>query len=400
MKKVLFVTYGGGHVKIAIPVIKELKKRGYKISVLGLTASVLALQEEGIRYNGLRDYINLFDDKKLIYALGRKYIDANFIPQKGLEKEEILLYLGLNIYDLSLQMGSIEKAEVFFHKHGRKEFYPYHTMKKIIQHENPDVIFVTCSVRSEKAAAIIGNELQIPVVRVVDLLGDREDIPYQAKVCVINEIAKKNIIDYNSHLKGADIIITGQPNLEPTYDYNELFSLKERYNTDKYKGIISFFSQPKNSQRGKVIEKLIEIFNSKPEYFCFYKLHPNEDEEFYKKYLSVIPPNMLLKKHIETNCIVVLSDIVMTFNSTVGLQAVYTNKPLITINLSDLPYKTEYSRYGCAVLLTDLDLLEQYIEKLLDPNDELNIKLAVNRKKIAMPQGSALNIADVIDDLL
>jgi len=40
MKKVFFVTYGGGHVRSVIPVIKELKSRGHKVSVLGLTSSV------------------------------------------------------------------------------------------------------------------------------------------------------------------------------------------------------------------------------------------------------------------------------------------------------------------------------------------------------------------------
>jgi len=44
------VTYGGGHVRSVIPVIKELKSRGHKVSVLGLTSSVNDLKKEEIEF--------------------------------------------------------------------------------------------------------------------------------------------------------------------------------------------------------------------------------------------------------------------------------------------------------------------------------------------------------------
>jgi len=59
MKKVFFVTYGGGHVRSVIPVIKELKSRGHKVSVLGLTSSVNDLKKKrlNLRASGLFEFV-------------------------------------------------------------------------------------------------------------------------------------------------------------------------------------------------------------------------------------------------------------------------------------------------------------------------------------------------------
>jgi hypothetical protein len=396
MKKVFFVTYGGGHVKIVIPVVKELQARGYDFSILGLTASVLALRKEGIAHKGLKDYIHLFKDKEQIYELGSKFIDTNFNPDDGLDKEEILLYLGLNIYDLGIQMGSIDQAITHFNAFGRKGFYPYHTMKKIIEYENPKAIFVTCEVRAEKAAAIIGNELNIEVVRVIDLLGEEEKVPYKAKVCVINELAKEKILNSNRHLNNADVVVTGQPNLETVYNDNALTEFNKAHHLNKYKKVLSFFSQPGNAQRARVVEKLIKLLGEKQEYLCFYKLHPNEDKALYEKYLEINPNNLLFTKEIDSNYILIASDIVMTFDSTVGLQAVYANKPLISINFSDVDYLTDYSKYGYAVKVKNQDSLDLVLERLSDPDDVLSKKLEVARRGMLMPKGSASRIADVV----
>jgi len=82
MKKVFFVTYGGGHVRSVIPVIKELKSRGHKVSVLGLTSSVNDLKKEEIEFKGIRDYLNLFKDEEAqkILEYGDMFIDEHLMP--------------------------------------------------------------------------------------------------------------------------------------------------------------------------------------------------------------------------------------------------------------------------------------------------------------------------------
>ena len=40
MRKVLFVCYGGGHVRMVLPVVRELQRRGgFQPLILGLTSA-------------------------------------------------------------------------------------------------------------------------------------------------------------------------------------------------------------------------------------------------------------------------------------------------------------------------------------------------------------------------
>ncbi|KUO75979.1 MAG: hypothetical protein APF77_24460 [Clostridia bacterium BRH_c25] len=395
-KKVFIPTYGGGHVKIVIPIIKELLARGYEVVVLGLTSSALALTAEGIKYKGMKDYISLFPEKEEIYEIGIRLLDKNFNQDSGLDRDEILLYLGINILDISIQKGSKKDAMDLFEEKGRGAFFPYYSIKRIVEYEKPDAILVTCGQRTEKAAGVVGEELNIPVVRVIDLLGEDDVLPYKASVCVMNEIVKNNILKNNPHLKGSDIFVTGQPNIELAGDTMKFQTFNSMYNIHKYNKIITFFSQPRNTQREQVINHLIKLFIQKPNYLCLYKLHPNEDIGLYNKYMSIKPQNLVIEKNIDLNSAILFTDIAITFFSTVGLQLIAQDKPLITVNLSKTPYSTDYSKYNCSVEIQDLALLGDTIESLFDYNHDLSKKLKAGRSKMLIPKSAASNIVDVI----
>ena len=57
MPKILFVTYGGGHVNMVIPVVKEVEKEGFTFTVLGLTTAGKSLEDAGLRYKTFKDYV-------------------------------------------------------------------------------------------------------------------------------------------------------------------------------------------------------------------------------------------------------------------------------------------------------------------------------------------------------
>jgi len=50
--------------------------------------------------------------------------------------------------------------------------------------------------------------------------------------------------------------------------------------------------------------------------------------------LNTLPQNLLIVKEEDTNLILSKSNLVITFYSTVGLQAIAADKPLITVNFS------------------------------------------------------------------
>ena len=62
-KKIVFVTYGGGHVNMLVPVIKELQKQdNLELIVLGLTTAGSVLKNNNIPYIGFKDLLKDNDD--------------------------------------------------------------------------------------------------------------------------------------------------------------------------------------------------------------------------------------------------------------------------------------------------------------------------------------------------
>jgi len=65
--------------------------------------------------------------------------------------------------------------------------------------------------------------------------------------------------------------------------------------------------------------------------------------------LNTLPQNLLIVKEEDTNLILSKSNLVITFYSTVGLQAIAADKPLITVNFSKNAHPVEYDKLGCAL---------------------------------------------------
>ncbi len=396
-KKVFVVTYGGGHVKIAASVIKALLKKGIEVSVLGLTSSKFVLDENNIEYKMIKDYLFLFKDKDKILDLGNEFIDDNYDSESLIDRDDILAYLGFNLWDLSLVNATVEKAKTLFIEKGKYCFYPYYTLKTIIEYEKPDAILVTSEQRAEKAAAVVCEDKNIPVIRVIDLLGEEDVIPYnKARLCVMNDLVKKNLLRLNAHLRKESIHITGQPNLEVKYKFKKKEEFFEVVKIDKYKKIISFFSQHGEFDQKKVMAKMLELSRIKGDYLYIYKLHPSELMSYYKEFFDQIGENFVISKDLDSNVILEKSDIVVTFLSTVGLQAIVNGKPVITINLSGKNYPEDFSNYNCALKVTDLNALDYSIEKMLDLNSDEYKEISKHMEKMKMPSNSADNIADVI----
>jgi len=78
------------------------------------------------------------------------FIDEHFDAGSGLDKFEIKVYLGMNLWDLSLQLKSFEEALKLFRERGRSCFFPINLMERILSFEKPDVIVVTSGKRAEK----------------------------------------------------------------------------------------------------------------------------------------------------------------------------------------------------------------------------------------------------------
>lgn len=398
MKKIFIPTYGGGHVKIVIPVIKELKKMNVQVTTLGLTASVIQLERAKLEYKKLRDYVDILDGIEKIISLGNQFVEFHYNAESGLKKDEIMLYLGINLYDLSVQFSE-DYALKMFREEGRRIFNPLIAATKILTYEKPDVVMLTCGQRFEKAFGIVASQMGIPVVRVIDLLGEDDIISYDAKVCVMNEIVKKNISMANPNLTQSDIIVTGQPNIESEI-VNEIYlTTKTKLRREEYKKCFLFLSQDTILSRIDVFKELIKIAKNQKDNLIIYRLHPNENLSYYDEVSRTMPVNMVIDTSYDLSSIIKISDVVITFFSTAALQAFAMGKSLITVNLTKEKYSTDFSKYEFSHEIKNLINLEDAILKLLDPESELSVRLKKARELTNIPLGASKNIANIIINL-
>ena len=179
---ILFVTYGGGHVKMVIPIIKELqnKHHEYNIEVLGLPSSLNVLRSSNIKCFGFDKYIDYLKDKDAI-EWGNELAANNHSKNLGILLHESVAYLGLCYKDLVVRLGK-KNAKKEFQKKGRNAFFPLTVMKRIIDDISPNLVITTNSPRSEAAAIEIANSYSIETLAMTDLFTGLSDYKINSKL--------------------------------------------------------------------------------------------------------------------------------------------------------------------------------------------------------------------------
>ncbi|HSV36748.1 MAG TPA: UDP-glycosyltransferase [Ramlibacter sp.] len=209
MKKVLFVCYGSGHVRMVVPVARALLASGQaSVQVLGLTTAAPVVSAAGLPLLQFKDFVARGDAPAV--AKGRELLAAMGDVQ---DPEESAAYLGLCHADLEAEAGEAE-AQRRYAQIGRQAFLPVRTMKRILQDVQPDLVVVTNSPRAERAAVIAAGELGIPSVCMVDLFAVDEvrwigAADYAQRVCVLNEGVRDFLVAAGRTPE--QVVVTGNP---------------------------------------------------------------------------------------------------------------------------------------------------------------------------------------------
>ena len=78
MRKIFFVTYGGGHANIVKEIYKKIKDyRDLEIKILALTVAGKIFDKENIPYTKLSNYLDFFVDKEEI--LDQRFAGLTFV---------------------------------------------------------------------------------------------------------------------------------------------------------------------------------------------------------------------------------------------------------------------------------------------------------------------------------
>ena len=155
MSRLLFVSYGGGHVAMLAPVARAAIAAGHDVTYLALTTAGGVTRGLGIPTLG---YDELWD-----YAApgARSYgaeLAAELPPGGSVPEAESIAYLGISFADLAAVEGG-ERARARFIDEGRHAFLPVATMKRFLAAFRPDAVIASNSPRTEQAALLAARDL-------------------------------------------------------------------------------------------------------------------------------------------------------------------------------------------------------------------------------------------------
>lgn len=370
MKKVLFVTYGGGHVNIVKPIAKEIEKHNdIDYQILALTTAIPYLENTGLKYKTLLDYLPMFKNNEAIINLGNRLASQYHNSEAGFSIEQTSAYLGCSMYDLIEKVGE-EKALKKFNAEGRRVFCPTSIMKQILKIEKPDIVVTTVPYRMEKAAVLEAQELGIKTVFIHDFSFIEQSSLFNIVDvhCVMNKFVKRQLV--NCGIEESKIFVTGQPAfdylLEPVNKNRD--EICREFNLSTNKKIIVWIADNSNVLTATYFNEIAKVINKYKEYQFVIKMHPGEENvDKFKKYVKYYNENTVLLHRCNNKELIHIGDLFLVGVSTMGLEISRSGKNMICLdydNLWENLFKDAAAKYRYDVL--NLGLLVKTNDNLLN----------------------------------
>lgn len=216
MKKILFVCYGSGHVRMVLPVARRWHDEGrVQVQVLGLTTAAAAVREAGLPLLQIQDFVEPGDARAL--AHGQRLCES---MGQVVDPAETQAYLGLCFAELEDAVGPDEAARRYA-RDGRQAFLPSKLLERVLTRVAPDLVVATNSPRAERAAIEAARRLGLPSVCIVDLFAIDEvrwigRPQYADAVCVLNEQVRQFLVDAGR--QPGQVRVTGNPAFDALHD--------------------------------------------------------------------------------------------------------------------------------------------------------------------------------------
>lgn len=379
--RALLVGYGGGHSQLLIPVARELARRRWKVSILGLTTAARSLKRSGLPFRGFRDYVREDDERAL--EIGRRLTDEIFSPDLGFSREESIAYLGLSYVDLEKREG-VDRARDLYEQHGRKAFLPVSVLGRVIDHVRPDVVVTTNSPRAERAAVVVAKEQNIPTVSLVDLFGIQEMYELCADtICVLSEETKAQLLR-EWPIPAQSIKVTGSPLFDEVIRFrgSDRHSVKREVfgENPTPKTWMVWIDQPgyrllsENRHYSRSEADILSDLDTLRRQSrnlgigLAVRPHPSQSLGLFEDWRGQ-DADVRIFGGGELYSILVAADVVVTRTSTAGLEAVLLGRPVVAVDpepgLSNLPI----AYHGLAAHARRMEETELLVNKILRDTD-------------------------------
>jgi hypothetical protein len=374
LKRILFVTYGGGHVNALLPVIQKLRSRpDVEIHVLGLTTAAPVLAEAGVPFLGFKDVLRPDDHDAL--AHGRN-LAASTAPGQ-VDAAETVAYLGLSYADLVAQRGE-DGARAVYAEKGRMAFLPVTALERIFDRVRPDLVVTTNSPRGERAATVVARRRGVPSICVCDLWLGFElewlaEPDYADRLLVMNDFVRQKVI--TAGRDPAVVVTTGNPAFDRLVDPQWLergAQIRAELGTGSRQLVLwmSHVMPWAPEIRTRIARTLVEAAGRHPEWHVVLRAHPSEPPLDFElpDYVGVSDPRTQ-----PAPAALRAADVGVTVMSTMGLEAVMLGIPMVTTHIVpeqrpsylDLDYENFLRNMQFAEVAQDYPEIEPAIERAL-----------------------------------
>lgn len=402
MKKILFCCYGGGHVQALLPIIQYLKEnKSYDIRVFALTTAQDILRSHNIDFFSYKDLPWCADP--IIKDLGE--ILKNTLTISKINENETVAYLGANMNEL-IEVNGTDNAHTMYKQEGRSCFYPLSLMKKLLNHEQPDLVVATNSPRTERAIIQAASDLSIPALCIVDSFAKYEadwisSPDFGDAVCVLSDSVKKRFIDHKR--PKTDIYVTGNPAFDPfltPVDEKIQTHLKEKIGVEPGQIILMYAPSPEGNQHiftkeaadpelpYKILQELLSFIACHSRFFLIIRPHPSQ-----VFHVDSTIKNIFYDQGNDLKSMLSVTDTVITLGSTVGIQAQLMGKRLICCNQSVYANDTKYEDFGDLRRIYSFKELEREILEGAEKKEHSRINHNIQRS-------ATEKIIDIIESML
>lgn len=418
-RPILFLSFNRRNLDTALPVYRELERRGANcIFIQNGVQGVEYLIKNKVNIRLFNDFNN-FKINMIAYLASRKFIRMWKTISEDPNFQKHFIYHGINCWEVLK-----ETMEMIFSGGAGGVIQNVEIIKRILKSENPSAIVSTGGRNSFiRSVFYYAKSKEIPTILIQygNISGGAIWIcPITADIMCVQSKKEKQFLEgiYGNQGK---IVHTGQPRFDlmrSRFLNIEKSNLLKKYNIDNERKIVLFTSVPYVEKIGRVDAAL-----SMNEYLkfiqCFYKAsqqlsnvqfvikpHPNENPEIHQEMVNRNGENdnlFLMDNGADTFELIHLCDLLITFHSTSGLEAVVLDKPVVTVNMTERPDPMDYAERGVAIGIYEEQNLHNAIYNALY-DDEVRNSLSKARKQYVMDyllDGKAKErIVDVIEGMV
>lgn len=361
---------------MSISWLNELKESMDRVAI-GIEKEWGAIyHDNSIQYKTFKEYESEKTDKE-VNKKRRELAKIWNSLIKDNKFKELWAYDGVNIWK------SLEWGLTYYFLYKFIEVVRYgELVKEVIRIEKPDAI-VTIDDRSPfgKTVNVISKSLGVPTLIVQHgFVGDPIYGPICSdKIAVFGHACKDALVKRDTNPD--DVVVTGQPRFDvlinKKFDRNWIY---DKLNIDKKKGLIVFASTDlSDDEKEIIVHELSTAMRVFPDKQLIIKPHPSDNGAKFRD----------MVRKLNSDAIVVLDylyeilsecDVLLTTWSTVGLEAMILDKPIIIINLMNRPDMTSYVESGAAIEVKTVDGIAQAINTVLYDSKTIE-RMKINREK-------------------